>query len=94
LSSFPPTLSSSSSNPSQALHASEHQQNGIAATLVDGALAAVATLKAFNAAAHEHHAQGKVPGRMEEAAKTLNSVRGFTSGLNQFLMMGMFLQAF
>ncbi|KAJ7757497.1 P-loop containing nucleoside triphosphate hydrolase protein [Mycena metata] len=74
----------------------ERQQTAVAATLVDRAANAtgISTVKAFNAAAHEQRALGAVLNRIETAVWKLVAVWGFTSGLAQFVMMGMFVQGF
>ena len=76
------------------LLAVERSQTATAATLVDRAIAAIATVKAFNASSHEQSALALVLNRMNTAAKKLNAVWGLTSGLAQFVMMGMFVQGF
>ncbi|KAJ7749063.1 P-loop containing nucleoside triphosphate hydrolase protein [Mycena maculata] len=78
------------------LLAKERQQTAVAATLVDRALtsAGISTVKAFNAAQHEQRALGVVLDRIESAVQKLVAVWGFTSGLAQFVMMGMFVQGF
>ncbi|KAF8331212.1 P-loop containing nucleoside triphosphate hydrolase protein [Amanita rubescens] len=60
------------------LLAQEHVHTANAATLVDRAIASIATVKAFNAVPHE----------------ILTAVWGLTSGLAQFVMMSMFVQGF
>ncbi|KAJ7912517.1 P-loop containing nucleoside triphosphate hydrolase protein [Mycena leptocephala] len=52
------------------------------------------TVKAFNAASHEQLVLGAVLDRIETAVWKLVAVWGFTSGLAQFVMMGMFVQGF
>ncbi|KAJ7119608.1 P-loop containing nucleoside triphosphate hydrolase protein [Mycena epipterygia] len=76
------------------LLATERQQTAVAATLVDRAATGISTVKAFNAAAHEQTALGAVLDRVEKAVWKLVAVWGFTSGLAQFVMMGMFVQGF
>jgi ATP-binding cassette subfamily B (MDR/TAP) protein 1 len=72
----------------------ERAQTATAATLVDRAIAAIATVKAFNATPHEQAAFETVIDRMRKAGLRLNAVWGLTSGLAQFVMMGMFVQGF
>ncbi|KAJ7471943.1 P-loop containing nucleoside triphosphate hydrolase protein [Mycena latifolia] len=74
----------------------ERQQTAVAATLVDRAVTdtGISTVKAFNAADHEQTALGVVLDRIETAVYKLVAVWGFTSGLAQFVMMGMFVQGF
>jgi ATP-binding cassette subfamily B (MDR/TAP) protein 1 len=76
------------------LLAHERSQTATAATLVDRAISAIATVKAFNATAHEQSAVGVVLDRLSLAARRLNTVWGITSSLAQFVMMGMFVQGF
>ncbi|KAJ6632548.1 P-loop containing nucleoside triphosphate hydrolase protein [Mycena sp. CBHHK59/15] len=78
------------------LLATERQQTAVAATLVDRAVTStgISTVKAFNAAAHEEASLGAVLDRIEKAVWKLVAVWGFTSGLAQFVMMGMFVQGF
>ncbi|TFK52865.1 P-loop containing nucleoside triphosphate hydrolase protein [Heliocybe sulcata] len=72
----------------------ERHQTTIAATLVDRAVAAIATVKAFNAQQFEADAIGTVLDRMRAAAKRCNSLWAVSSGLSQFTMMAMFVQGF
>ncbi|KAJ7074574.1 P-loop containing nucleoside triphosphate hydrolase protein [Mycena amicta] len=72
----------------------ERQQTAVAATLVDRAVAGINTVKAFNASAHEQRSLAVVLQRIESAVWKLVAVWGFTSGLAQFVMMGMFVQGF
>lgn len=76
------------------LLAHERAQTATAATLVDRAVAAISTVKAFNAQPHEQHAVDAVLDRLSAAARRLNVVWGVTSSLAQFVMMGMFVQGF
>ncbi|KAJ7675480.1 P-loop containing nucleoside triphosphate hydrolase protein [Mycena rosella] len=78
------------------LLATERQQTAVAATLVDRTVTAtgISTVKAFNATAHEQTALGAVLDCIETAVWKLVAVWGFTSGLAQFVMMGMFVQGF
>jgi len=79
---------------SQNLLMGERSYTAIAATLVDRAVAAIATVKAFNAFDHELKAlEGALTGIKTAAAKII-ALWGVTSGLTQFLMMSMFVQAF
>ncbi|KAJ6510566.1 P-loop containing nucleoside triphosphate hydrolase protein [Mycena sanguinolenta] len=72
----------------------ERQQTAVAATLVDRCATGISTVKAFNAATHEQRALKTVLDRIETAVWKLVAVWGFTSGLAQFVMMGMFVQGF
>ena len=72
----------------------ERAQTATAATLVDRAVAAIATVKAFNAATYEHSTLSVALDKMRAVAKKCNAVWGFTSGLAQFVMMAMFVQGF
>ncbi|KAJ7271891.1 P-loop containing nucleoside triphosphate hydrolase protein [Mycena haematopus] len=72
----------------------ERAATATAATQVDRAVSSISTVKAFNAAAYEQSTLGAALDRMTSAAKRLNAVWGLTSGLAQFVMMGMFVQGF
>ncbi|PSR75789.1 hypothetical protein PHLCEN_2v8906 [Hermanssonia centrifuga] len=72
----------------------EREHTAVAATLVDRAIAAISTVKAFNAEPHEAHSLGKVLDQLQKSANGCISVWGFTSGLSQFSMMAMFVQGF
>ncbi|KAJ7172361.1 P-loop containing nucleoside triphosphate hydrolase protein [Mycena filopes] len=72
----------------------ERATTATAATHVDRAVTAISTVKAFNAAPYEHTNLGAALDRMTTATKKLNAVWGLTSGLAQFVMMGMFVQGF
>ncbi|KAF7295018.1 p-loop containing nucleoside triphosphate hydrolase protein [Mycena indigotica] len=72
----------------------ERQQSAVAATLVDRAVTGINTVKAFNAQGHEQRALATVLGRIETAVWKLVAIWGLTSGLAQFVMMGMFVQGF
>ncbi|KAG7449558.1 P-loop containing nucleoside triphosphate hydrolase protein [Guyanagaster necrorhizus] len=76
------------------LLAIERSQESVAATLIDRAVSAIATVKAFNAAAQEYASLSTVLDRVKVADKKLVAVWGLTSGLSQFVMMSMFVQAF
>ena len=76
------------------LLATERSQTATAATLVDRAVSAIATVKAFNASTHEQLTLAKVLDKMRDAARKCNSVWGVTSSLAQFVMMAMFVQGF
>ncbi|KII91881.1 hypothetical protein PLICRDRAFT_104545 [Plicaturopsis crispa FD-325 SS-3] len=76
------------------LLAVERAETASAATLVDRAVAAIATVKAFNAAPHERTVLAATLERVRGAARKLNGVWGLTSAMAQFVMMGMFVQGF
>ncbi|KIM36272.1 hypothetical protein M413DRAFT_319602 [Hebeloma cylindrosporum] len=76
------------------LLAHEREQTGIAATVIDRAIAAIATVKAFNATEMESERANHSFLRLKVAAKRLNKVWGTTSGIAQFVMMAMFVQGF
>jgi len=76
------------------LLAHEREQTGIAATIIDRAIAAIATVKAFNAAEMESQRANVSFLRLKKAATMLNRVWGTTSGIAQFVMMAMFVQGF
>ncbi|KAG1838917.1 P-loop containing nucleoside triphosphate hydrolase protein [Suillus subalutaceus] len=65
-----------------------------AATVVERAVSAIATVKAFNAATHETRVLSRVLGRVRAAANGLASIWGVTCGLSQFVTMAMFVQGF
>ncbi|KDQ51622.1 hypothetical protein JAAARDRAFT_40847 [Jaapia argillacea MUCL 33604] len=72
----------------------ERQQTSIAATLVDRAISAISTVKAFNASHFELDAISEAVEKVRKAAKKCNLVFGISSGAGQFVMMGMFVQGF
>ncbi|KAJ7046909.1 P-loop containing nucleoside triphosphate hydrolase protein [Mycena alexandri] len=72
----------------------ERATTATAATHVDRAVTSISTVKAFNAAPYEQSNLGAALDRMTTATKKLNAVWGLTSGLAQFVMMGMFVQGF
>ncbi|KAJ7594062.1 P-loop containing nucleoside triphosphate hydrolase protein [Mycena floridula] len=76
------------------LLAAERSQTAIAGTLIDRAVNAIATVKAFNASRYEESAFDTVLNKLKVADKKLNAVWGFTSSLSQFVMMAMFVQGF
>ncbi|KAH9000642.1 P-loop containing nucleoside triphosphate hydrolase protein [Lactarius hatsudake] len=76
------------------LLATERAQLGLAATLVERAVSAIATVKAFNAMSFEQSAFFSVTQKLQNAAWRMNRVWAITSGLNQFIGMGMFVQGF
>ncbi|KAG0696805.1 P-loop containing nucleoside triphosphate hydrolase protein [Suillus ampliporus] len=65
-----------------------------AATVVERAVSAITTVKAFNAATHETRVLSRVLGRVSAAANGLAGIWGLTSGLSQFVTMAMFVQGF
>jgi len=76
------------------LLALERVQFGEAATLVERAVSAIATVKAFNAGSHEQSAFGPVARNLQKTAWRVNRVWAVTSGFNQFTALGMFVQGF
>jgi ATP-binding cassette subfamily B (MDR/TAP) protein 1 len=79
---------------SQNLLMGERSYTAIAATLVDRAVAAIATVKAFNAFGHELKAlEGALIG-IKTAAGGIITLWSVNTGLTQFFMMSMFVQAF
>ncbi|KAF8891135.1 P-loop containing nucleoside triphosphate hydrolase protein [Gymnopilus junonius] len=76
------------------LLAQEREQSSIASTIVDRAVAAISTVKAFNASGVEHRRASQVFGHLNDAAKRLNTLWACTSGMSQFVMMAMFVQGF
>lgn len=79
---------------SQPMIMAERSLTAVAATLVDRAVAAIATVKAFNAVEHERASLRAVLARMKSAADSLIGLWGLNLGLTQFFMMAMFVQAF
>ena len=71
--------------------AHECEQTGIAATIIDRAIAAIATVKAFNAAEMESQRANASFLQLKKAARKLDRVWGTTSGIAQFVMMVMFV---
>ena len=79
---------------SQNFLVNERSYTAIAATLVDRAVAAIATVKAFNASDHELKGlKGALTG-IKTAGGKLITLWGLNMGLTQFFMMSMFVQAF
>ena len=72
----------------------EREQTAVSATMVDRAVAAISTVKAFNAMNLEHERASKSFGGLHATANALNRVWGLTSGVAQFVMMAMFVQGF
>ncbi|PPR00099.1 hypothetical protein CVT24_008957, partial [Panaeolus cyanescens] len=84
-------LSQGFANP---LLAYEREQTAIAATIVDRAVAAISTVKAFNAQTFELRRAKASFSSLTGAAKKLNALWATTSGLSQFVMFAMFVQGF
>ncbi|KAJ3473619.1 hypothetical protein NLI96_g12910 [Meripilus lineatus] len=74
--------------------AMERAQIAAAATVVDRAASAIATVKAFNAELHEQLTLDATLRRMRAAATTCITVWGITTSLTQFVTMAMFVQGF
>jgi ATP-binding cassette subfamily B (MDR/TAP) protein 1 len=72
----------------------ERAETAVAATLVDRAVAAIATVKAFNAQPTELAHIGATLDRVRAAADRCNAVWAVTSGLSQFATYAMFVQGF
>jgi ATP-binding cassette, subfamily B (MDR/TAP), member 1 len=72
----------------------ERAQLGLASTLVERAVSAIATVKAFNAVSFEHSALVSVARKLQDTAWRVNRVWAVTSGCNQFIALAMFVQAF
>ena len=78
----------------QNLLAGERSYTATAATLVDRAVAAIATVKAFNAFDHELEVlEGALIGIKTIAGKII-TLWGLSMGFTQFFLMSMFVQAF
>ncbi|KAF9531240.1 P-loop containing nucleoside triphosphate hydrolase protein [Crepidotus variabilis] len=76
------------------LLAAERHQTGVSATIIERAVSAISTVKAFNAAPLELTRASNSFTSLRNIATRLNGVWGFTSGLAQFVMMAMFVQGF
>lgn len=76
------------------LLAVERAQFGLAATLVERAVSAIATVKAFNAVSHEQSAFLSVTRKLQNTAWRVNRIWAVTSGVNQFIALGMFVLGF
>ncbi|KAI9448648.1 P-loop containing nucleoside triphosphate hydrolase protein [Russula earlei] len=76
------------------LLAVERNQLGLAATLVERAVSAIATVKAFNAISYEHSAFLSVTRKLQKTAWQVNRVWAISSAFNQFVALGMFVQGF
>lgn len=76
------------------LLAAERAQLGLAATLVERVVSAIATVKAFNAVSYEQSAFFSVAQKLQNTAWRMNRVWAVTSGINQFIALGMFVQGF
>ncbi|KAF8153733.1 ABC transporter type 1, transmembrane domain-containing protein [Pholiota molesta] len=76
------------------LLAAERHSTAVAATRVERAASAIATVKAFNAAAYELARANAIFATLQSQARLLNGVWAATSGGAQFVMMAMFVQGF
>ncbi|KAH9903390.1 P-loop containing nucleoside triphosphate hydrolase protein [Cubamyces lactineus] len=74
--------------------AAERAHSASAATLIDRAVAAIATVKAFNAQIHEQEQLDSMVEKIRQAAVKCHAVWGISSAASQFVMMAMFVQAF
>jgi ATP-binding cassette subfamily B (MDR/TAP) protein 1 len=72
----------------------ERAQFGQAATLVERAVSAIATVKAFNAVSHEHSAFVAIVRKLKNTACRVNRIWACSFGFNQFIAYGMFVQGF
>ncbi|KAI5116161.1 hypothetical protein M0805_005750 [Coniferiporia weirii] len=72
----------------------EREQTAVSATLVERAINAIATVKAFNAQIAEQATLGAVLDRMYTTTTKVNGVWGLSSAFSQFASMGMFVQGF
>ncbi|KAH8112831.1 P-loop containing nucleoside triphosphate hydrolase protein [Phellopilus nigrolimitatus] len=72
----------------------EREQTAVAATFVERAINAIATIKAFNAQAAEQALLGAILDKMKATTIKVNGVFGFSSAFSQFASMGMFVQGF
>ena len=88
---FVQALSRTLPNP---LLATEREQTGVSATIIDRAISAISTVNFFNALPYENSRAANSFNNLKSAARKLNLVWGCTSGLAQFIMMAMFVQVF
>lgn len=72
----------------------ERTHTATAATLVDRAVAAIATVKAFNAQSYEERNFAVVLDKLQASANGCINIWGFTATLSHFAMMAMFVQGF
>lgn len=72
----------------------ERSQTASAATLVDHVVAAIATVKAFNAESYEQLNFGKALDNISSATRKVITIWGVNSAILQFVMMAMFVQGF
>ncbi|KAL0945944.1 hypothetical protein HGRIS_012223 [Hohenbuehelia grisea] len=76
------------------LLAVERTQSAVAATRIDRAIAAISTVKAFNASVYEQTTLATCLDALNSIGRRLFTVWGATSGLSQFVTMSMFVQGF
>ncbi|XP_006455032.1 hypothetical protein AGABI2DRAFT_180250 [Agaricus bisporus var. bisporus H97] len=72
----------------------ERHQTAVTATLISRVLSSITTVKAYNAQPYERSRAASSFETLRLAARRLNKVWGVTSGMGQFVMMGMFVQGF
>lgn len=72
----------------------EREHTAVSATLVDRVIAAISTVKAFNAQRHEALTLGLVLDKVQQSANACMRVWGVTASLSHFSMMAMFVQGF
>jgi ATP-binding cassette subfamily B (MDR/TAP) protein 1 len=72
----------------------ERAQFGLVAILVERAVSAIATVKAFNAVSHEHSAFAAVIRKLHNIGWGVNRIWACPSGFNQFVAYGMSVLGF
>ncbi|KAL5514601.1 hypothetical protein ACEPAG_1917 [Sanghuangporus baumii] len=72
----------------------ERVYTGVAASFIERALGAIATVKAFNAQSAEQAALNPALDTIDRVTVTVNAVWGATSACSQFVSMAMFVQGF
>ena len=72
----------------------EREQTVVAASFIERAINAIATVKAFNAQSHEQSALEPALDRINNITIRANGVWGVTSAMSQFVSFGMFVQGF
>ncbi|KAL5520889.1 HST6 [Sanghuangporus sanghuang] len=72
----------------------ERVYTGVAASFIERALGAIATVKAFNAQSAEQAALNPALDTIDKVTVKVNAVWGATSGCSQFVSMAMFVQGF
>ncbi|EJD01884.1 P-loop containing nucleoside triphosphate hydrolase protein [Fomitiporia mediterranea MF3/22] len=72
----------------------EREQTAVAATFIERAVAAISTVKAFNAQSAEQASLSPVLVAIGSVTVRINAVFGMTSAFSQFASMAMFVQGF